>query len=140
MADPRWGPALAAPAGLMDPDVINSERFRRCSFPAIAMHASARGLARFYADLTAPDGPVASRLGPALHAAYVGSQAGGLDLVLGREVTWTLGFQVDDEDLGMGGAGGCAAWWSLVDGAAVGVVTRGLGSSIADAVWDALYG
>ena len=140
VADPQWSPALAVPAGLMDPDVINSERFRRCSFPAIAMHASARGLARFYADLTAPDGPVASRLGPALHAAYVGSQAGGLDLVLGREVTWTLGFQVDDEDLGMGGAGGCAAWWSLVDGAAVGVVTRGLGSSIADAVWDALYG
>ena len=46
--------------------------------------------------------------------------------------------QIDDEDLGMGGAGGCAAWWSLIDGAAVGVVTRGLGSTIADAVWDAL--
>jgi len=136
--DPRWGPALAVPTGLLDPEVLNSERFRRCSFPAIAMHASARGLARFYADLTAPDGPVATRLGSDLHAAYVGPQASGHDLVLGREVTWTLGFQRDEEDLGMGGAGGCAAWWSLIDGSAVGVVTRGLGSELADAVWDAL--
>ena len=136
--DPRWSPAFAVPSGLLEPSVLNSERFRRCSFPAIAMHASARGLARFYADVTAPDGPVATRLGADLHAAYVGPQATGHDLVLDREVTWTLGFQRDDEDLGMGGAGGCAAWWSLVDGSAVGVVTRGLGSELADAVWDAL--
>jgi CubicO group peptidase (beta-lactamase class C family) len=138
MSDPRWGPALSVPPGLMDLEVINSERFRRCSFPAVAMHASARGLARFYADLTSPDGPVATRLGPDLHAAYIGPQASGVDLVIGQEVIWTLGFQVDDEDLGMGGAGGCAAWWSLLDETAVGVVSRGLGSTIADAVWDAL--
>jgi CubicO group peptidase (beta-lactamase class C family) len=138
MSDPRWGPALSVPPGLMDLEVINSERFRRCSFPAVAMHASARGLARFYADLTSPDGPVATRLGPDLHAAYIGPQASGVDLVIGQEVIWTLGFQVDDEDLGMGGAGGCAAWWSLLDETAVGVVSRGLGSTIADTVWDAL--
>jgi hypothetical protein len=138
MSDPRWGPALSVPPGLMDLEVINSERFRRCSFPAVAMHASARGLARFYADLTSPDGPVATRLGPDLHTAYIGPQASGVDLVIGQEVIWTLGFQVDDEDLGMGGAGGCAAWWSLLDETAVGVVSRGLGSTIADAVWDAL--
>ncbi len=140
VSDQRWGPALAVPAGLMDPAVINSERFRRCSFPAIAMHASARGLARFYGDLTRPDGPVVNRLGRDLHAAYVGPQATGVDLVIGQEVTWTLGFQVDEEDLGMGGVGGCAAWLSFVDGAAVGVVSRGLGSTIADAGWDALPG
>ncbi len=138
VSDPRWGPALSVPTGLMEPEVINAKRFRRCSFPAIAMHASARGLARFYADLTGPDGAVANRLGPDLHAAYIGPQASGVDLVIGHQVTWTLGFQVDDEDLGMGGAGGCAAWWSLIDGSAVGVVTRGLGSTVADAVWDAL--
>jgi CubicO group peptidase (beta-lactamase class C family) len=136
--DPRWGPALAVPPGLLDPDVLSSERFRRCSFPAVALHASARGLARFYADLTAPDGPVARRLGPELHAAYIGPQASGHDLLLDRDVTWTLGFQVDDEDLGMGGAGGCAAWWSLVDGTAVGYVSRGLGTTLADGIWDAL--
>jgi len=137
--DLRLGPALALPRGLLDPDVLNSERFRRSSFPVIALHASARGLARFYADLTAPDGPVAVRLGPDLHAAYVGPQASGHDLLLDRDVTWTLGFQVDDQDLGMGGAGGCAAWWSLADGHAVGFVTRGLGGEDrADGVWETL--
>lgn len=96
--DPRWGPALGQPPGLLDIDVLNSERFRTCSFPAVALHASARGLARFYADLTPPDGAVATLLGPALHAAYVGPAATGRDRVLDREVTWTLGFQVDDEE------------------------------------------
>jgi CubicO group peptidase (beta-lactamase class C family) len=55
--DPRWGPALGRPAGLLDVDVLNSERFRTTSFPAIALHASARGLATFYGDLIADNGP-----------------------------------------------------------------------------------
>lgn len=139
LADPRWGPALGRPAGLLDADVLNSERFRTTSFPAIAMHASARGLARFYSDLITPDGAVAALLGPKLHQAFIGPAASGHDLVLGREVTWTLGFQVDDEDIGMGGAGGCAAWWSLQNDHAVGYVTRGLGGhDRVEAVWDAL--
>ena len=137
--DPRWGPAMARPAGLLDPDVLNGHRFRRCSFPAIGLHASARGLARFYADLVG--GPVRDRLGDDLHAAYVSPAERGHDLLLGRDVTWTLGFQVDDEDLGMGGAGGCTAWWSLRDGYAAAYVTRGLGDGDrADAVWESLSG
>ena len=139
LEDPRWGPALSRPPGLLDAAVINSERFRTCSFPAIGMHASARGLARFYADLLPPAGPVAGLLGPDLHAGYLTGQARGVDRVLGREVTWTLGFQVDEDDLGMGGAGGCAAWWSLRGEYAAAYVTRGLGDqSRADEVWDAL--
>ncbi len=137
--DPRWGPAMARPAGLLDPEVLNAERFRRCSFPAIGLHASARGLARFYADLMG--GPVRERLGADLHAAYVSPAASGHDLLLDRDVTWTLGFQVDAEDLGMGGAGGCSAWWSLRDGYAAAYVTRGLGDhDRGDAVWQALTG
>ena len=137
--DPRWAPALSRPPDLLDPDVLNSEQFRTCSFPAIAMHASARGLARFYADLMATDGPVLQRLGRDLHAAYTGPAARGHDLLLDREVTWTLGFQVDDEDLGMGGAGGCAAWWSFAGGYAAAYVSRGMGDhDRVEAIWSAL--
>ena len=125
--DPRWGPALSRPPGLLDPDVANSRRWRQTTFGAIGLHASARALALFYGDLLRPDGAVASLLGPDLHAQYVGAQATGVDLVIGREVTWTLGFQLDGGDLGMGGAGGCAAWVSSEHGYAAAYVTRGLG-------------
>lgn len=135
--DPLWGPAMARPAGTLDPDVLNGERFRTCSFPAIGLHASARGLARFYRDLMG--GPVRERLGADLHAAYVGPAARGHDRLLDREVTWTLGFQIDDDDLGMGGAGGCSGWWSLSGGYAAAYVTRGLGDhDRGDAVWQSL--
>lgn len=137
--DPRWGPALGRPPGLLDPTVLNSERFRTCSFPAIALHASARGLARFYADLMDPDGPVIDRLGPELHSAYVSTQARGHDLLLDSEVSWTLGFQVDGDVLGMGGAGGCTAWWSFAGGYAAAYVTRGLGDHArGDQIWSGL--
>lgn len=139
LADPRWGPALGRPAGLLEPDVLNSERFRTTSFPAIAMHASARGLATFYADLVPADGAVAALLGAELHAAYVGPAASGHDRVLDREVTWTLGFQVDAEDIGMGGAGGSSAWWSFGGSYAAAYVTRGLGNhDRGGAIWDEL--
>jgi CubicO group peptidase (beta-lactamase class C family) len=136
--DPRWGPALTRPPGLLEPGTMNSERFRTSSFPAVALHASARGLARFYAGLLPEDGPVARLLGPELHRDFVTAQASGHDLVLDREVAWTLGFQVDGEAVGMGGAGGCSAWVAH-DGTAVGWVTRGLGDhDRVDALWDAL--
>lgn len=135
--DPRWGPALGRPRGLLDPAVLNSERFRTTAFPAIAMHASSRGLARFYADLLPADGPIAALLGHDLHAAYVGAQATGHDLVLDKEVTWTLGFQLDGDDIGMGGAGGCSAWYSLRGEYAAAYVTRGLGGhEHGDALWE----
>lgn len=137
--DPRWGPALTRPPGLLEPSTMNSERFRSTSFPAIALHASAEGLARFYADLPGLDGPVAALLGPDLHRAYVTAQATGHDAVLDRDVAWTLGFQVDDDSLGMGGAGGCSAWVEP-DGTAVAWVTRGLGGhDRGDDVWEVLH-
>ncbi len=136
--DPRWGPALSRPPGLLEAETLNSARFRTCSFPAVALHASARGLARFYAGLMPEDGPVARLLGPELHRAFVTSQASGHDLVLDLQVSWTLGLQLDDEAIGMGGAGGCAGWVSH-GGTAVGWVTRGLGDHTkGDALWDLL--
>lgn len=136
LGDPRWGPAIGRPPGLLDPGVLNSERWRRTCFAAVSLHASARGLARFYADLVPADGPVARLLGRELHAEYLRPQRTGVDLVLDREVAWTPGFQVERlpggrSEIGMGGAGGCSAWVSLTaDGApayAAAYVSRGLG-------------
>ncbi|WP_345462063.1 serine hydrolase domain-containing protein [Nocardioides marinquilinus] len=141
LADPRWGPALGRPAGLLDPAVLNGDRFRGTSFPAIALHASARGLARFYDDLMTPGGPVATRLGPDAHAALTTAQASGHDLVLDRHVAWTCGLQVDDDELGMGGAGGCSAWWSYGRRHGAAYLTRGLGGpDRAEPVWQLVEG
>jgi len=131
LADPRWGPALGRPPGLLDPATLNSDRFRRTPFPAVSLHASALALASFYDDVRRPDGYVAGRLGHQLWRAYTEPAATGHDLVLDRPVTWTLGFQVADEDgrveVGMGGAGGCSAWTEPAARVGAAYVTRQLG-------------
>lgn len=143
LEDPRWGPALGRPPGLLDQDVLNSDRFRRTSFPAVALHASALALATFYDDLVRPDGRVAELLGHDLWRAYVEPAATGHDLVLDRPVVWTLGFQVDEEEgraeIGMGGAGGCSAWAEPAAGYGAAYLTRGLGShDRGNEVWEAV--
>jgi hypothetical protein len=135
--DPRWGPAMTRPRGLLDPAVLGSQRWRTTSFPAIGLHASARGLATFYGQLVG--GSVRELLGDELHREYVGPQVTGHDLLLDRQVTWTLGFQTDDDDIGMGGAGGSSGWWSFRGQYAAAFVTRGLGThDRGDAVWELL--
>jgi CubicO group peptidase (beta-lactamase class C family) len=135
--DPRWGPAMTRPTGLLDPEVLGSERWRTTPFPAVNLHASARGLATFYGQLL--DGSVRELLGEELHREYVGPQVTGHDLLLDREVTWTLGFQVDEQDIGMGGAGGCSAWWSFSGKYAAAYVSRALGThDRSDAAYDLL--
>ena len=143
LEDPRWGPALGRPSGLLEPDVLNSDRFRGTPFPAVALHATALALAFFYDDVIRPEGLVAGRLGHSLWRAYVEPAATGHDLVLNRPVVWTLGFQVDQEsgrgELGMGGAGGCAAWADPLASYGAAYVTRGLdGQGRAEMVWDVI--
>ena len=143
LEDPRWGPALGRPSGLLDPAVLSSDRFRRTPFPAVALHATALALASFYDDVARPGGLVATRLGHDLWRAYVEPAATGHDLVLDRDVTWTLGFQVAEEDgrveLGMGGAGGCSAWTEPAAGIGAAFVTRGLGThDRGEVVWQAI--
>jgi hypothetical protein len=142
-AEPRWGPALGRPRGLLDPDVLNSERFRRAPFPAVALHATASALAFFYDDVVRPDGQVAQRLGPELWRAYTEPAAVGHDRLLDREVTWTLGFQLDEEDgrteIGMGGAGGSSAWAESAAGYGAAYVSRQLGGhDRGEVVWRAI--
>jgi CubicO group peptidase (beta-lactamase class C family) len=145
LEDPRWGPALGRPPGLLDPDVLNSDRFRTTPFPAIALHATALSLARFYDDVTRPQGFIAERLGPHVWHAYLQAAATGHDHVLDRSVTWTLGFQISEEDgrveIGMGGAGGCSAWAEPAARYGAAYLTRQLGDhDRGEAVWEAITG
>lgn len=103
--------ALARPAGCTDPDLLSGSSFRRTGFPAISLHSTARSLADFYSDLVDPQGRVGLLLGTELHADYLGVQATGTDLVLGRPVQWTLGLQRDENGIGHGGLGGSTAGW-----------------------------
>ena len=137
--DPNWGPALRRPSGLLDPATINGPRWRSCSFPAIGLHASARGLATFYGDLIGPQSAVARLIGDDLLAEFTSAQAVGPDLVRGQDVTWALGFDLDGDDLGMGGVGGSSAWVNPRLGYACAYVTRGLaGHDRDDEVWKLL--
>ena len=109
----------------------------------MALHASALSLATSTTTLTAPTASSPTRLGHDLWRAYVEPAATGHDLVLDRPVTWTLGFQVGEEngrvELGMGGAGGCSAWAEPAAGYGAAYVTRGLGGhDRGEAVWQAV--
>jgi len=85
---------------LTDDALVNSQAWRCAEIPAVNGHATARGLARFWA-LQAE-----GRLPPDL----VRPAGTGLDLVLGRDVTWTFGSaQIDPDEMGMGGVGGSYA-------------------------------
>jgi CubicO group peptidase (beta-lactamase class C family) len=125
-AAPAYKRVLATPAGTLDPALLNSTAWRQAVFGAINLHASARGLAQFYASLTSTDGPVHRLLGPELQKEYLDSQACGLDGTVGISLNWTLGFLRTDAFIGLGGLGGSAAYWSLRHNHAVGYVTRRL--------------
>lgn len=125
-ACPSYERVLATPEGTVDPARLNTREWRKAVFGAINLHASASGLAQFYASLTSPDGPVRGLLGPDLHAEYVGSQARGYDQTIGLSVDWTLGFLRTDNFIGLGGLGGSAAYWSFRHDHAVAYVTRRL--------------
>jgi CubicO group peptidase (beta-lactamase class C family) len=81
----------------VDHALVNGLAWRRGEVPAVNGHASARALAGFYARFLTGDLP----------AAFGQPGAAGMDLVLGRQVQWSLaGGQIDAEDVGMGGIGG----------------------------------
>ncbi len=109
--------AIANPTGARDLAVVNSEAWRRAAVPAVNLHASADGVARFYAALL--DGSLPTPAVP---------QYTGPDLFIGDEVTWGLGVQIEpDGTWGHGGLGGSAGWADPARGLAVAYVTRRLG-------------
>ncbi len=76
------------PPGYSSAGVVNSAEWRSAQIPSTNGHGSARGIARFYAAVLGPDGP----LSPELLAEATRPQSEGFCPVLGQEVTFGLGF------------------------------------------------
>jgi hypothetical protein len=121
----RWR-ALTRPPGTLDVAVLNGRSWRAGEFPAIGLHSTARAIARFYGELLDPKGPVAALLGSELYQAFLSPAVTGHDRLLDREVTWSLGLQVDDLGVGMGGIGGCDAYADTRHGFGYAYLTRRL--------------
>ncbi|WP_250032103.1 serine hydrolase domain-containing protein [Paractinoplanes maris] len=108
--------AIANPPGARDLAVVNSPGWRRASVPAVNLHASATGVARFYAAVL--DGSLPAVALP---------QYTGPDLFIGEEVTWGLGVQLEpDGTWGHGGLGGSAGYADPARGLAIAYVSRRL--------------
>jgi CubicO group peptidase (beta-lactamase class C family) len=112
--------------------LINSSEWRSGKVPAVNGHATARGLAGFYARL----------LERALPRGVADPGASGMDHVLGRHVVWTLsGGQLRGGRIAMGGVGGQMAAGDPETGLAWAFLTNALGDGRrAAAVEAALYG
>lgn len=119
----RW---VEVPAGILDVDRMNSTPWRQSVFGAVNLHATATSVAKFFAVINDPRGPVRRLLGPELHAEFLAPQVRRHDEVFGTTLTWTLGLIRDDVKIAKGGLGGSAAWWSLKHDHACAFLTRRL--------------
>jgi CubicO group peptidase (beta-lactamase class C family) len=112
--------ALAALGRGVSTALVNGSRWRRAEVAAVNGHATARGMARFWwlALSGALPGELLTPFGPCEP-----------DLVLGRDVQWTLGSaQLVDDDVGMGGVGGSFAGARLGRGLAWAFLTTVMGT------------
>ena len=146
--DGRWGARWSARTGvmgallrnppeLMAPDVVNGPAVRALVAPAVTGYGSAHDLAQLWSWWTGDAG--AERLGDDLRAASLSPVLAGRDHVLGRDVAWGLGPQVDGESVGMGGVGGCFGVHLRRPGLSVGFTTADLSPpDRADVLDDAL--
>jgi CubicO group peptidase (beta-lactamase class C family) len=127
-ADDTYRLALDNPPALAHLDVVNSAAWRRAEVPAVNAHATARGIARFYAGLLAGgllDG--VRVLGERTVAEMTTAQACGPDRLLGEDATWGLGVGLADGGWGMGGIGGSIGWADPARGLAWAYVTTRMG-------------
>jgi CubicO group peptidase (beta-lactamase class C family) len=116
--------ALSNPPGVLDPAVVNGERWRRAEVPAVNGHGTARSVAGLHATLA--EGRI---LSDELLGEMTRTHAAGHDRVVGAETAWGLGVGIDPDDgWGMGGLGGSFGWWSRAGGYAVGFVTGAVGA------------
>jgi CubicO group peptidase (beta-lactamase class C family) len=110
--------AVQNPAGARDVAVVNGDLWRSASVPAVNLHATAMGIARFYAELMRR--PVGATMAT--------TQFVGVDRFIGSRTVWALGVQVEpDSSWGMGGLGGNAGWADPRRDRAIAYVTRRLG-------------
>ena len=115
--------AIGNPPGARDGAVVNSAAWRAAEIPSINGHGTARGAAGLYAALLQGE-----LLSPDLLAEATRAQCSGIDRVFGHDVSWSLGFSVDEDGYGMGGTGGSFAAASTVGGYAIAFVTGSMGN------------
>jgi CubicO group peptidase (beta-lactamase class C family) len=115
--------AVSNPPGAQDASIVNGEAWRGAEIPAVNGHGTARSLVGFYDSLLA--GRLLSR---DLLAEAIRSQGSGPDLVMGGEVSWGMGFRIDETGFGMGGLGGSYAGVSREGGYVLAFVTGSMGS------------
>lgn len=131
MVDPEgtFVAPLARPKEIADPDIVNGAAWRAAEIPAVNGHGTALALARFYAALGAGGTLDGVRLlSSGLVEELTTPQLVAGDRVLGRDVAWGLGVQIDLDEggFGMGGLGGNLGWWGEEE-YAIGYATRRLG-------------
>ena len=131
--------ALANPPGALEPEVVNSERWRKSAVPAINGYGTALGIARFYQGFLAGGVIDGTRVFDERTCATATSvQYSGEDVLLERHVDWGLGFQVEGDHFGHGGIGGSSGYAARHLGLAVGYVTNRMAEhDRSDAVSDA---
>jgi CubicO group peptidase (beta-lactamase class C family) len=121
----------ATPRGFSGVGVVNTPEWRRAEIPSTNSHASARGVARFYAGIL--EGRV---LSAGTLAALTEIRADGPDLVLGRPSRFGAGFQLPQPERPFGtgprafghfGAGGSLGFADPDAGVAFGYVIGELG-------------
>jgi CubicO group peptidase (beta-lactamase class C family) len=126
--DESYRLALDNPPALAHLDVVNSAAWRRAEVPAVNAHATARGLARFYAGLLGGGELDGVRvLERDTVAAMTSAQASGPDRLLGEDATWGFGVGVYEGGWGMGGIGGSMGWADPARGLACAYVTTRMG-------------
>jgi CubicO group peptidase (beta-lactamase class C family) len=126
--DEAYRLALDNPPALAHLGVVNSRAWQRAEVPAVNAHATARGVARFYAGLLGGgELDEIRRLSDRSVAAMTSPQASGPDRVLGVDVTWGLGVGLEDGGWGMGGLGGSLGWADPARGLACAYATTRIG-------------
>lgn len=78
--------------------IVETARWRQAEVPSTNLHTTARGVARVYASLLDPTGPV----DPALVREAAATQVDGHDLVLDKRSRFGLGFQLHQDDRPIG--------------------------------------
>lgn len=120
------GGLLRNPPGLIDAAVLNGPQVRALVAPAVTGYASAEALAAAWQWWNGAGGTGA--LGRRLRDEALRPQLTGHDHVLGRRVAWGLGPQIDEDFIGLGGAGGCVAGHDPLRGLSMAFTTPRLGS------------
>lgn len=114
--------AIGNPPGARDPEVLNSERWRRAEIPAVNGHGTARAVAGLYAAIE--EGRL---LGRGMREELLTGCGEEPDLVIGDTREWGLGVVLDDDGYGMGGVGGSFGWCSRQGGYAMAFLTGHIG-------------